>query len=36
MGDIVRQPGTSEMIGFQDKLAVPHAGGFTDLQVRAC
>jgi len=34
VGDILRQPGTSEMVGFADKLAVPHAGGFSDLQVR--
>jgi hypothetical protein len=34
VGDIVRQTGTSEMLGFTDKLAVPHAGGFSDLQVR--
>jgi hypothetical protein len=32
VGDIVRQPGTSEMLGFRDRLALPHAGGFSDLQ----
>jgi hypothetical protein len=34
VGDIVRQPGTSEMMGFSDKLALGHSGGFSDLQAR--
>lgn len=34
VGDIVRQPSTSDMIGFTDKLTVPHAGAFSDLQAR--
>ncbi|KAI8477010.1 MAG: hypothetical protein J3K34DRAFT_515984 [Monoraphidium minutum] len=32
VGDIVRQPATGEMLGFTDKLTVPHASGFTGLQ----
>lgn len=33
VGDAVRQPGSSDMVSFADKLVTAHTGNFTDLQV---